>query len=146
MADPLPLFAYGTLRAPELLAAVIGHPAPAVDAIARGHRVVYYPGRTYPALIVARGHDAPGTLISGLSQQDITQLDLFEGTEYERRGIKVRVDGKLVSAEVYWPLVPIGADAPSWRYEDWRARHPAVGSTDGAVALRARLIAEGGGP
>ena len=146
MTDPLSLFAYGTLRAPELLAAVIGHTAPAVDAIARGHRVVYYPGRTYPALIAARGHDAPGTLVSGLSQADITQLDLFEGSEYERRGIKVRVEGKLVSAEVYWPLASIAADAPSWRYEDWRARDPAVAGTTGAAALRARLIAEGSGP
>jgi hypothetical protein len=50
----LPLFVYGTLRDPDLLAAVLGRKLrPAGQHVARapGFRAIYYPGRIYPALI-----------------------------------------------------------------------------------------------
>lgn len=141
----LPLFVYGTLRAPELVATVLGHPASGIDAVARGHGVVLYPGRSYPALIRTPGRDAPGLLLSGLTAEDIALLDLFEGAEYARRPLKVRVEDRPVSAEAYWPKAAIGRNAPAWRYQDWRARHPEVGDPAGAAALRARLTAEGSG-
>lgn len=141
------LFAYGTLRAPELLAAVLGHPAKSVDAVARGYRTVYYPGRTYPALIAAPGRVARGALVADLTADDLRLLDQFEGDEYERRTIKVRVESRLTSAEVYWPLADIAATAPQWHYDEWRARHAgSVLTAQGATGLRERLIAEGGGP
>jgi gamma-glutamylcyclotransferase (GGCT)/AIG2-like uncharacterized protein YtfP len=142
-----PLFVYGTLRSEELRASVLGHPGDGVAAIARGHRVVFYPGRTYPALISAPGHDAAGVVVAGLTPGDLAQLDIFEGNEYERRSLTVRVDGRLHTAQVYWPLTAIAADAPTWRYEDWLARHAAgMIAAKGAAALREQLIAEGDGP
>ena len=142
-----PLFVYGTLRSPEIRASVLGHAADGVAATARGHRVVFYPGRTYPALIPSPGHDAEGVLLVSLTPGDLALLDVFEGNEYERRSLKVRIEGKLRSAQVYWPLAKIASDAAEWRYEDWRARHgEGMVAAEGAAALRERLIAEGSGP
>jgi gamma-glutamylcyclotransferase (GGCT)/AIG2-like uncharacterized protein YtfP len=146
---PLPLFVYGTLRSAELRTAVLGHEAPGIAATARGHRTVYYPGRTYPALLAASRENTPGLLLENLTPFDLSVLDVFEGDEYERRGIKVRVDGRLRPAEVYWPVVAIAADAPAWRYEDWLARHAdamILADAAGAAEIRARLIAAGAGP
>ena len=53
-----PLFVYGTLRDPDLLAAVLGRPLAACEilaAVAPGFRAAHYPNRIYPALIRAPG-------------------------------------------------------------------------------------------
>jgi hypothetical protein len=81
-----------------------------------------------------------------MTPEDLALLDVFEGNEYERRPLKVRVEGKLRPAQVYWPLSTIAADAAEWRFEDWRARHGAgMVAAEGAAALREQLIAEGSG-
>ena len=61
----LPLFVYGTLRDPDLLAAVLGRklrPGGQHMARAPGFRAVHYPGRIYPALIRVPGAAAEGLL------------------------------------------------------------------------------------
>ena len=80
------LFAYGTLRDPDVLARVLGHPAPAAaaPAVAPDCQVVFFPCRTYQALRQSPGAGAPGTLIEGLSDVDLLALDAFEGDEYRR--------------------------------------------------------------
>jgi len=123
---PQPLFVYGTLRDPDVLALVLGHPYPETDAepaTAPGCRVVLFPGRTYPALLAAPGEAAPGTLLHHLSGTDLAALDLFEGAEYQRRSLDVIVSGGHLAADVYWPATEIGGNAPDWRFADWVGRH-----------------------
>ena len=140
------LFAYGTLRDPDVLARVLGHPVAAGrlrPAMAPDCQVVFFPCRTYPALRQSPGASAPGTLIEGLSDVDLLALDAFEGDEYRRGKIEVRVGGAAESAAVYWPAVAIEAGL-EWRFEDWLARHkPAflAGETADTAAWRARLTA-----
>jgi hypothetical protein len=142
-----PLFAYGTLRDAELLAAVLGRavaPETLVPAVAPAHRVVFYPGRVYPAIIAAPGN-AEGTLVHGLSAADLAVLDLFEGNEYVRRPIAVTAEGRSEPAEVYWPTCEIAPSAKDWQFADWARNHRAkMLVSDGAAAaeLRARLIAQ----
>ncbi len=140
----MPLFAYGTLRDPDVLARVVGH-AIAADrlrqAIAPDHQVVFFPGRTYPALRRVDGLFAPGTLIDGLSGDDLRALDAFEGEEYRRQRIEVRVGEALEAATVYWPAVAIEEAGTEWRFEDWLAKHKrvflAAETTDTATSARA---------
>lgn len=143
----LPLFVYGTLRDPELLAAVLGRTLPpqAVHAArAPGFRAVRYPGRIYPALLPAPGAAASGLLLLGLTPFEFDLRDAFEGDEYRRAPIAVMLEEELHEADAYLPAVAIPAAAPDWSLERWQVEHkPRVLSADAATAaeLRRRLIA-----
>jgi gamma-glutamylcyclotransferase (GGCT)/AIG2-like uncharacterized protein YtfP len=142
-----PLFVYGTLRDPDVLLLVLGHlpdPATVVTARALDCRCVYYPGRTYPALLQAPGETAPGTLLTALTGADIAALDSFEGEEYSRRSIEIIVNSVLVTADVYWPVATISPDAESWSLPVWVARHKAAfmaTETQSVAELRRRPVA-----
>ena len=120
------LFAYGTLRDPEVRRLVLGRDIPAdqiSEATAAGQRVVFFPGRTYPALRPEAGATATGTLLVGLTPTDLERLDRFEGPEYARGPVDLIVSGAALAADVYWPALPIPAAAADWRLADWQARY-----------------------
>jgi len=139
------VFAYGTLRDPDVLRLVLGRiidPATVTPATAPGHRAVFFPGRTYPALIADSAASAPGTLLTSLAPGDLALLDLFEGDEYVRGCIEIIVSGQRAAADVYWPQKPVPPDAPAWHLADWTARHKAAflgTEADNLIELRRRL-------
>ncbi len=140
-----PLFVYGTLRDPDVLRAVLGHPLDDIAlraASAPGIRVVYFPARTYPALLAAPASAAEGILLEHLCATDLALLDLFEGAEYVRRPLDVIVSGAIESADVYWPAVAIPPEAPDWRFDEWVGRHKSAflaAETSGIEDLRRHL-------
>ncbi|BCR98875.1 gamma-glutamylcyclotransferase family protein [Aspergillus luchuensis] len=111
------LFFYGTLMAPPILHRVIhGHSTPEPwqkalltikPAILHGyrrHRVRYadYPGIIPTTPSSSSGADdgddtaageasVLGTVVWGLTDGDVYRLDRFEGSEYEKRAVRVRV-------------------------------------------------------
>jgi hypothetical protein len=98
-------FFYGTLMAPPVLHRVIWGsqtpPTPAHasllhirPAILHTHRRHKVKGADYPAILpvsTSTPSSVRGTLVQGLTDGDIWRLDIFEGSEYERRKVKVRV-------------------------------------------------------
>jgi len=142
-----PLFAYGTLRDPEVLALVLGYspdPATVLAVEALDCRTVHYPGRSYPALLRMVGEVAPGTLLTALTDADLAALDGFEGTEYSRGPIEIIVNGVPVAADVYWPVAAITPDAERWSLAAWVARHKAAfmaTETEAVAELRQRRTA-----
>lgn len=140
------LFAYGTLQDPDVLGAVLGRP---VDmsrlrpATAPGYRAVFYPGRVYPALIRAPQATPAGLVVADLSPLDLAVLDAFEGDEYRRETIVVRIGEEQRHMDTYLPAIPIDP-ALDWSLGTWTALHkPAVigQETGTALALRQRLSA-----
>ncbi|RAL01913.1 gamma-glutamylcyclotransferase family protein [Aspergillus ibericus CBS 121593] len=109
MGDPI-LFFYGTLMTPQILHRVIHGQAdpepwqkalltikPAILHNYRRHRVQ---GADYPGIVpVSEGDDTGaesrpsvlGTVVWGLTDGDVFRLDRFEGSEYEKRVVRVRV-------------------------------------------------------
>ncbi|KAE8392619.1 hypothetical protein BDV23DRAFT_150723 [Aspergillus alliaceus] len=109
------LFFYGTLMAPQILYRVIhGSPNPEPwqkalltfkPAILHGYRRHRVRGADYPGIVaVGQTTTEPGanasvdstayvlgTVVSGLTDGDIHRLDIFEGSEYEKGKVKVRV-------------------------------------------------------
>jgi len=65
---------------------------PALLESHRRHRVKYM---SYPAIIPCIGSSVRGSVVTGLTQGDIYRLDIFEGDQYERRNVKVKVLGHL---------------------------------------------------
>lgn len=144
---PLPLFVYGTLRDPDLVAAVLGRRLQTVyPARAPGWRAVHYPGRVYPALVRAPGAAAQGLLITGLSPFERDLLDAYEGEEYRRTPIATMLlDGpELHEADAYLPVAAVPTDAHEWSLSRWQAEHKPrvlVSESGEAARLRERLIA-----
>jgi len=145
----LPLFVYGTLRDPDLAAAVLGRALPVSTvhhARAPGWRAVHYPKRVYPALVRAPGAAADGLLITGLTPFERDLLDAYEGEEYRRGPIATMLvdESELHEADAYLPAIAIPPDAHDWSLSRWQAEHKAraiVSEFAEAARLRERLIA-----
>lgn len=143
----LPLFVYGTLRDPDLLAAVLGRALrPGGQHIARapGFRAVHYPGRIYPALIRVPGAAAEGLLLIDLSPFERDLLDAFEGEEYRRTPVAAMVEEDLFEADAYLPAIAVPNEGLDWSLGRWQAEHkPRVLGAEAASAadIRAKLIA-----
>lgn len=91
----------GTLMAPQVLSRVchgshksLANPnmttRPAVLHRYRRHKVK---NADYPAILPHIGFESSvrGTVVSGLTDGDLWRLDIFEGDEYERQRVKVRI-------------------------------------------------------
>ena len=143
---PTLLFVYGTLRDADLLAAVLGRPlraGEALAAVAPGFRATHYPDRIYPALIRAPGGAAEGLLLTGLSPFELDLLDQFEGEEYRRDIVPVMIGEELHEAHAYLPAIAVAGGDP-WLLETWQAVHKTdVLRADAAQAeeIRRQLIA-----
>ncbi len=143
----LPLFVYGTLRDPDLLAAVLGRPLHAGGqhvARAPGFRAVHYPSRIYPALVRAPGAAAEGLLLIDVSPFERDLLDAFEGDEYRRAPLAALVEEDLFEADAYLPAITVPNTGMDWSLSNWQTRHkPRVLGAEAASAaeIRSRLIA-----
>jgi hypothetical protein len=98
-------FFYGTLMAPPVLHRVIWGsqtpPTPAHASLLRVRPAILHAHQRhkvkqadYPAILptkAASSSSVRGTLVEGLTDGDIWRLDIFEGSEYARRKVNVRV-------------------------------------------------------
>jgi len=139
------LFFYGTLLHPPILHRVIhgpsnpSFPSPASSyvytrpAILSNHRRHRVKGADYPAVVPASRSTVRGTLATGLTEQDVRRLDIFEGEEYERRQIKVRAlkgdgkgeetveDGEEIQTETYvWIAGQDRLEEGEWDFETFK--------------------------
>lgn len=137
-------FFYGTLMAPPVLHRVIWGsqtpPTPAHasllsirPAILHAHQRRHVKSADYPAVIPSSATSSVrGTLVTGLTDGDIWRLDIFEGDEYERRDVSVRVlegkgragaeqedvEGEEVSAQTYiWIAGEQRLESGEWDFE-----------------------------
>lgn len=143
---PHTAFFYGTLMAPKVLSRVCHGPnvplkttganalniRPALLQSFRRHKVLH---ADYPAIVPCEGSTVRGTLVTGLTDGDLWRLDIFEGSEYERRKVKVReltyegdinVEptedqlGDVVEAETYVWISPItDLEDQEWDFEEF---------------------------
>src|SRR5947209_259591 len=61
---------------------------PALLESHRRQRVKYM---SYPAIVPCAGSSVRGSVVTGLTQGDIYRLDIFEGDQYQRKEVKVKV-------------------------------------------------------
>lgn len=90
----------------------------------------------YPAIVPSFTSSVRGTLVHGLTEGDIWRLDMFEGREYERRNVKVKilqeagneegegnVEGTEVEVETYvWIAGEDRLEAEEWNFEEFRRK------------------------
>lgn len=142
-------FFYGTLMAPPVLHRVIWGsqtpPTPAHasllrirPAILHAHQRHKVKHADYPAILpTSPSSTVRGTLVEGLTDGDIWRLDIFEGSEYERQKVKVKVlqgqgtgdlsqkeeenvEGEVIEAEAYiWTAGAQRLEAEEWDFSEF---------------------------
>jgi hypothetical protein len=123
-----PFFFYGTLRDPDVVAAVLGRrPAAAPEpAEVQGWRAAPVTGASYPVLVPDPGYTATGVLLGGLTPADIRRLVAYEGPGYRMAGITVARTGDMVEAQVFLPVSGIAHSSGVWSFETWQKSHRAA--------------------
>jgi len=116
---PAALFAYGTLRFPDVLRALLGRVPDHSPAIAEGWRVAALEGRIYPVLVPGPGA-AGGLLISGLTTAEWQVVDAYEDDFYTLECLTL-VDGR--QGWAYLTRDATTALPADWSPEDFGARH-----------------------
>ncbi|KAM0196899.1 hypothetical protein ACHAPI_005448 [Fusarium lateritium] len=139
MSGDFTAFFYGTLMAPEVFFTVCygdRNPPQAIKdmhtftpAILEGycrHRVQH---ADYPAVVAEEGHTVLGVYATGLTDANMDKLDIFEGSEYIKETVKVKVlnkDGttpakeELKEASVYVFNEPSYLEKGEWNFEEFR--------------------------
>ena len=95
-------FTYGTLMCADIMAAVCGHPVRGEAATACGFARHPVRGEAYPGMRPRPGQTVDGVLYRNLAPSALERLDAFEGAQYERKTITVRLpDGSSIDADSY---------------------------------------------
>jgi hypothetical protein len=68
-------------------------------ALLESHRRHRVKDMSYPAIVPCTGSSVRGSVVTGLTQGDIYRLDIFEGDQYLRKKVKVKVLKKVGLAE-----------------------------------------------
>ncbi|MEL6335524.1 MAG: NUDIX domain-containing protein [Pseudomonadota bacterium] len=150
-----PIFFFGTLRDPVLLALVIGRPlaeTEAPEARADGWAPYTVAGEAYPMLKPAPGEVATGRLFTPRTQDEVEAILYYEEAEYALTPITVTtaagaVDGYgegAVEAAFFDATTKLRPGTQVWSFEDWWARDRAVALEAAAelMPLRASLPVE----
>jgi gamma-glutamylcyclotransferase (GGCT)/AIG2-like uncharacterized protein YtfP len=116
---PAALFAYGTLRFPDVLEALLGRVPEHSPGIVEGWRVAALDGRVYPVLVPGEGA-AAGVLISGLTAEEWRVIDAYEDDFYAL-GRLTLVDGR--QGWAYLTRDGTAASPADWSPGDFTTRH-----------------------
>lgn len=89
----------------------------------------------YPGITPDPDHEVRGMYVTGLTNANMVKLDQFEGSEYERRTVKVRVlskvgndkgegnvEGDEVDCEVYVFMSPEALEDREWDFQEFRTQ------------------------
>lgn len=119
------IFVYGTLRDPDVLAAVLGPEASEVVPVAAevdGLRVAQPSEGALPGIVAAKGAHAPGLLLRDLSADAMARLAYFGAAyAFDLKGAKAKTKGSTERAEVFWPQKNEHLLAEDWNFEAWQA-------------------------
>lgn len=114
------LLAYGSLMCDEVMSEVSGACFLSEPALLKGYQRLAIKEQAYPAVIVANDHQVDGVLYKGLTAEAWQRLDCFEGEQYQRQAVEVKlVDGAMQQAQCYImkPQYHHQLESHGWDYE-----------------------------
>lgn len=129
------VFTYGSLMFREVWLRVAGCDCESVPAVADGYAVRRLREVPWPVMIPAAGESARGRLYRGVPDIALARLDRFEGEEYHRVPIDIRLpDGSLETAHAYLAAEP---ESPEILPDPWDA---ATFERDGLAAFLREFV------
>jgi len=120
------MFVYGTLLHDDILRKLIGVVPPSQPATLQGFRRMRMLDRPWPVIRPAPAAKVSGRILTGLKRGQLRQIDRYEGKEYKRKRVRVRLpDGRHCNA---WAYVAAAGGGEPWSNESeqrhrrrWRA-------------------------
>lgn len=98
----MPVFTYGSLMFPAIWQRVVRGSYRALPATAAGFARYAVREATYPGMVREPGAAVEGVVYLDVDATDLAALDAFEGDEYRRETITVRLaDGARLTADAY---------------------------------------------
>lgn len=95
-------FTYGTLMCADIMAAVCGHAVRGEAATLRGYARHPVRDERYPGIRPDPRASVFGVVYRALGAEALARLDAFEGAQYQRRPVGVRLgNGEDIAAETY---------------------------------------------
>lgn len=95
-------FTYGSLMCAEIMAAVCGMTLASAPALLEDFSRHPIRDQDYPGMVPARGGEVRGVLYRDVPPLALARLDAFEGVQYERTTVRVKLaDGSPIEAETY---------------------------------------------
>ncbi len=96
------LFVYGTLMFPAVMARVSGRRAAGRPAVLEQYACYRVRGAVYPGIIPVEEACTEGMVYAGLGAAPLARLDRYEGDEYRRERVQVRLHGgRVIEAWTY---------------------------------------------
>ena len=109
------IFTYGSLMFPQIWRRVVRGSYRPAPATAHDFIRLALADDTYPGMVARAGEQVDGVLYCDVDAQDVAALDAFEGCEYERSEIAVKMPaGEIVIAGTYIFLARQRLSAVSW--------------------------------
>lgn len=122
-APHLPLFCFGSLMEPAVLALVSGQPEGSLrvePAVARDHLQREVVDESFPVLLPAPGERAAGQLVHGLDATALDRVLFFEGAEYALAPLSVDVADEPVQAQYFRDSGFYVTTGSPWNFARWR--------------------------
>jgi gamma-glutamylcyclotransferase (GGCT)/AIG2-like uncharacterized protein YtfP len=113
------LFVYGTLQFPDVLRALLGRIPDSSPVALNGWRAAALVRRTYPGLVPADA-TVPGTLLTGLTGEELQVLDEYESGPYDLRELSL-TDGRAAWSYIWTDATSVLAS--DWSPEEFAAKH-----------------------
>ena len=85
------VFVYGTLQYPSILTALINRVPTMHKAVVHGYRRYGLTDFVFPAVVEEASASVDGLLLTGLSEEEMVILDEYEGDEYRKEEVEVKV-------------------------------------------------------
>jgi gamma-glutamylcyclotransferase (GGCT)/AIG2-like uncharacterized protein YtfP len=96
------VFTYGSLMFPRVWSRVVCGVYRSSKAVAEGHQRSMLRGEIYPAMVARAGQCVEGVVYLDVDAADLARLDAFEGKDYRRSPLKLRLEnGESLAAETY---------------------------------------------
>ena len=116
-------FFYGTLRSLPVLEAVIGRPSSGLvfqEAFVPHSELRLVMNESFPVIIFdPKYNGVQGTLVKGLSNEDISRILFFEDVEFIPQKLVAKVEEKNVEAK-YFSQKGVRPSGESWSFEKWK--------------------------
>jgi len=95
-------FTYGSLMCADIMAAVCGFTPEVSAAVLPGYARHAVRDEDYPAIVAESSRQVAGRLYAGINASAWERLDSFEGNQYQRQLVQLRLDdGRSIDAWTY---------------------------------------------
>ncbi|CAH8385112.1 unnamed protein product [Eruca vesicaria subsp. sativa] len=120
------VFVYGSFQEPSVNSVMLDRTPEIISVTLPGFKRLRLKGRLYPCIVPSEAGEVHGKVLMGLTDEELNNLDVVEGNEYERVtvGVVREDNSEKMSVKTY---IWINKEDPDldgeWDFEEWKRLH-----------------------